>query len=82
MLATPPPRLPRGRLGGGSSPTADNVQDVALPAALRAVIEAALPASTIVSEPEQFRTYECDAVQRLADGVTNGRDTTSCPGKS
>jgi hypothetical protein len=75
VLATPPPRPSRGRLGGGSSRAAGNVRDVALPEALRAVIETALPANTIVSEPEQFPTYECDAMQRLAD-VTNGRDTT------
>jgi glycolate oxidase len=35
---------------------------VALPAAFRAAIAAALPAGAIVSEPEQLRTYECDAL--------------------
>ncbi len=35
---------------------------MALPAAFRAAIDAALPAEAIVSEPEQLRTYECDAL--------------------
>ena len=33
-----------------------------LPAAFRRRLAAALPAAAIISEPEQLRTYECDAL--------------------
>src|SRR5262249_25730893 len=35
---------------------------VALGEAFRAAIRAALPADAVISEPEQLRTYECDAL--------------------